>query len=135
MSAFPVKLNRVDLLCFLVQNSCRCLGNDQSKIERRLGIDDLEEKSKASLTNEKKGWYTWWLGYTSISASTTFSRLPAANTTISAISSGVKGSQPLQVRLALSATECLKLTHILHQLLPCRRKIVQPRIPVDVSGF
>ncbi len=39
--------------------------------------------------------FTWWFGYTSVSATTTFSLLPAANTTISAISSGVKGSQPL----------------------------------------
>lgn len=51
---FPVKLNRVNLLCFLVQNSCRCLGNSQSKIEHRLGIDDLREESKASLTNKKR---------------------------------------------------------------------------------
>lgn len=58
----------------------------------------------ASLTNKKRGRYTWWLGYTSVSAITTFSRLPAANTTISAISSGVKGSQPLQIRSVLSTT-------------------------------
>lgn len=53
VSAFSVKLNRVDLLCFLVQNRCCCLRNNQSKVERRLGIDDLREKSKASLTNKK----------------------------------------------------------------------------------
>lgn len=37
----------------------------------------------------------WWLGKTSKSAMTTFSLRPAANTIISAMSSGVKGVTPL----------------------------------------
>lgn len=41
----------------------------------------------------------WWLGKTSVSATTTFSRLVAAKTTTSAISSGVNGSQPLEPSL------------------------------------
>lgn len=36
---------------------------------------------------------TWWLGKIRVSAITTFSRRPAANTITSAISSGVSGSQ------------------------------------------
>lgn len=37
----------------------------------------------------------WWLGNIKVSAITTFSLRPAANTMVSAMSSGVKGSQPL----------------------------------------
>ena len=38
----------------------------------------------------------WWLGNIRLSAITTFSLRPAANTMASATSSGVSGSQPLQ---------------------------------------
>ena len=38
---------------------------------------------------------TWWLGKINVSATTTFSLLPALKTTTSAMSSGVSGSQPL----------------------------------------
>lgn len=44
---------------------------------------------------------TWWLGKINVSAITTFSRRPAANTMTSAMSSGVSGSQPLSNLLAL----------------------------------
>lgn len=41
----------------------------------------------------------WWFGNIKVSATTTFSRLPAVKTITSAISSGVNGSQPLQSEL------------------------------------
>lgn len=40
---------------------------------------------------------TWWLGKMSVSATTTFSRRVALKTMTSAMSSGVRGSTPLEV--------------------------------------
>src|SRR5690242_799398 len=55
------------------------------------GLDNRQLKT----TSPTGRLLTWWLGYTSVSATTTFSLLVATNTTTSAISSGVKGSHPL----------------------------------------
>lgn len=46
----------------------------------------------------------WWLGKINVSAMTTFSLLPAANTIVSAISSGVNGSHPLSRRVSIIHT-------------------------------
>lgn len=75
---------------------------------------------------------TWWLGKIRVSAITTFSRRPAANTITSAISSGVSGSQflhnnPSALPLQQSFQE--SLTHIRHQPSPYLRRIAQRRIP------
>lgn len=47
----------------------------------------------------------WWFGKTATSDSTTFSRLVALKTTISAISLGVRGSTPLEPRNVNQALE------------------------------
>lgn len=51
-------------------------------------------RAQHSVGTKEKGGRTWWLGKIRLSARTTFSFRPAANTTTSAISSGVNGSTP-----------------------------------------
>jgi hypothetical protein len=53
--------------------------------------------------SKKQEILTWWLGKIRVSATTTFSLRPAVKTTISAMSSGVNGSQPLYATVNLSS--------------------------------
>ena len=56
---------------------------------------DMQAVVPSTKAMRSPGKLTWWFGKMRVSAMTTFSLRPALNTITSAMSSGVRGSQPL----------------------------------------